>query len=504
MKTKVLWTWTRHFAHYVWGLVASGVIYLPLIVFLASLTLVLDDHQVFRAADDGVIGAVAALRGPADPEDPDPSFASAIISRDLFAKELGRTLPFGKEKLERTLQLLNKEGPKLIAVDVDAIPRSVPSTAAATDQPMFQAIRSLLDNGTSVVLVSYPSRTFDEELAAFAWRRSFCAAASHGEPGKGKLWWASSYLDVEGRGTSVIRFHGRDQAEALEAADGALLPLGLVLAAIVDPRKKLASLREKADYCAKALGTPPAGTNALTRKAPAPDSFVNYFSKMPEQLWISCATTLPKGAESLKGKAVVLGVQSFEGVDEHATPLGKLPGATVHTLIAASVSGAGEAGHGLKFMFDVAVGFLFVPLFHLLQGIRDAVSRNWPRADSVVRVLSVLLPLLALAIASSLLLAFAPKIAAGGVWINPLPMLIGLLAHLYVELIPDSETHQTHSPAAALHRWMHRLATAANRLASFNRLSWELRTDAVVWTAVQFLMWTTVALALFIIFYSEH
>jgi hypothetical protein len=483
-------------AKHVFLLAKHGLLLIPVVVFLASVTLVMENFHTFRAFDDKVLAGVMSTRGPADIEKEPGPFTAAIISRELFTTDLERRLPFNKEKLAGALQLLAAERPKVIAVDVDAIPRGIKPTDDVTDvkdvqpQEMFKAIKPLLQAGIAVVLVSYPG-VATEEADAYRWRMKFCEAAKMLPPQPqplGRLWWASTYLEAEGSTLSVLRYHSLTQMDAVKRADGSLIPLGHVLAVAsgllhLDQQ----TLVRQADYCAKPPMAPTSAADlAQPRKAPDPDNFINYFSEVPTSFQIGPNKKIPMGLP-LKGKAVVLGVQSFEGVDEHSTPVGRLAGALMHAFVASSLLQPPLAEtHRGPFAVDVIMGYAFVLLFHGLQDFRNWLSSLWPRANALRRLASILMPMIAGMTTAGLLIWLGPVAATEGLWLNPLPMLLGLTAHLYLELIPGGR--RAHSIDGALRRWKRRTLVTPRNWIRLPRLKSDLRAEVIVWTLVQGVM----------------
>jgi hypothetical protein len=496
---------------YIGALLRHGLVYLPLIIFLASLTVLLEQRHAFRTFDDGVLAVVASIKGPPSIELTHPDIAAVLISRKMFETELGRRLPIDKVKLTAVIGALAELNPKVIAVDIDAIPRESqsPDKKDVLALPIYQIIAPLLQRGISVVAVSYP-RSANEEAGARAWRQQICEASSelltNGEVGKpGKLWWASTWLQAEGRGLSVIRYHDPKDAEALRVADASLLPLGMVLyaaAGIPGPYKE--KLERLADYCAESKKSPT--QSGAHPRAPDPIPFINYFGDKPAEIEIESSDELRLMGATLKNKAVVLGVRSFEGVDEHVTPLGRLAGATVHALVAASIARPLVEGHA-SFLVDVAAGYVFTLLFLLLRDVGRLLKSRWPDANYLNGLLSGLSPLLAWFVVAIALLASAPNAAAAGLWLNPLPMLIGLLVHLYVELAPHQEEEggsaRPHSLVTVAKNWRRRVFTTATQWRRFNDLSMAVRADVLAWTIMQSAMFLTVFSALRILLHGD-
>lgn len=486
----------------------EGLICLPLIVFLASLTLVLEEQ--FRAFDDVVMGAVVSIKGQWDPEDVHERLSTVVIGQELFKKLLGRQLPFDKSKLVDVLRLIAAERPAAIAVDVDAIPRTTQSTAEVEQLPMFQAIRPLLEKGIDVVLVSYPSSDDAEAVSDDLWRKKYCAAAKLLNGG-GKLWWASTFLQVEGHATSMIRYYSPTQARDLLNAGEALLPLGLVLAGLVDPKKVGSS--PGIDYCAGPVIAPKPSEEAKHLHEIEPGAIVNYFGARPQTLTLQTSDRLPLAPQPLRFGVVVLGVESFPGVDEHVTPLGRIPGASAHALVAASVKTekTEQQRHRMAFVVDVLVGFLFVVVFHFAMAIRDLCAEGFARARSVISTLNIAFPVLALAGMLYLALYISPRIGVCGYWVNPLPMFLGLLAHLYLDLVSAAkgrphEASGTHHASVLRHawaRWRDRAYGVARHWRHFADAPGTLRADALVWTFGYSALCVIVIWAMWILFNSH-
>lgn len=482
------------FRQYVRQLLSHSAHALPLIAAFASLTLVLDTHfDFFRVFDEHVVGFAASRQ--ANHDDVNMVFSAWVVSPQLFsdAKAFKRTLPVDKEKLGEIIGRFTKA--RAVAIDVEAIPQDKVLTGPDLDNkevkglPMFKAIMPLLRQGVNVVLLS--SGNQKDEVSAFYWRRSFCAAAkSVADAAKSgaRLWWATGYLETQGSGMSVLRYFSPEQSKKRVNAgiDEGLLPLGVVLAVAAGEAGRFqASLATDADYCTRQSDTQPpvkvasgAARAAQVEHADKPTEYINYFSDRPLEISIESMGGLPQGGplEVLKRGAIVLGVRTPDGIDIHGTPVAPMLGAHLHAMVAASVGKPVSQSHGWAYLVDIVVGYLFVVFFHAFQDIRAFVIRKWfANAPSAQRLVSLACPIAAL-LATCVLLMLAPLAAAYGLWLNPVPMLLGVLAHFYLELIDPPQAGHVPSVRKSLGDWVVR----ARQVFTLTTQS-----DNVAWTAIQ-------------------
>lgn len=478
---------------YVQRLLSHSAQALPLIAAFASLTLVLDTHfDFFRVFDEHVVGFAASRR--ADHDDVNTVFSAWVISPELFsdAKAFKRTLPVDKERLGEIIGQFNKA--RAVAIDVEAIPQD--QVIAGTDQdnkevkgrPMFKAIAPLLRQGVNVVLLS--SGHQKDEVSAFYWRQSFCAAAksvTSAAQSSARLWWATGYLETQGSGMSVLRYFSPEQSKKrVEAGiDSGLMPLGIVLAVAASAAGPAQSdLADAADYCARAqtMRPPVVPADGVSRLATAehpdkPTEYINYFRDRPPEIPIESMEGLPQGGplELLKRGAIVLGVRTPDGIDVHGTPVAPMLGAHLHALVAASVGKPVSQSHAWAYLVDIAVGYLFVVLFHAFQDLRvRVIQRSYANAPSAQRLVNLACPLAAL-LATCLLLMFAPMAAAYGLWLNPIPMLLGVMAHLYVELIDPPKAEHAPSIRESFRAWRSRGRQVLALTAQSDVVAWTIR-----------------------------
>jgi hypothetical protein len=172
---------------------------------------------------------------------------------------------------------------------------------------------------------------------------------------------------------------------------------------------------------------------------------------------------LPPGL--IAGKIVFLGLRSFGALDEFVTPAGRKAGAVVHAYVANSMlSGPLRANHLWAALVDFAIGLLFSMIAMCTLSVLERWHRTAPNLAGAAHI--VFLPLL-LAVFVALVLLLMPWFMARAVWLNPLPMLLGLTAHAYWEAIEGKKgtgkgrspcfkwlaAHVAEDPAADEHPW---------------------------------------------------
>lgn len=466
-----LGNWAWHGLFFAGRQLRGALAGLPLILVLASLALVLEASHKFHIFDDAMLTLVSKLKPPAPTEVLHDKLVTVMVTRQMFETELNRKLPIDKVALRTVIEALGEQEPKVVAIDVDAIPDGPPPPEGSSQAPpMQEAILTLLQRGIHVVAVSYPRLTEKHASQARDWRRLYCKAAvdiKDTGKGKGKLYWASAWLQSEGGGDSVLRYSPPGKAEKVAEENESLLPLGLVLWAATEtamesgtraganatvppnqPAGRAEALRRQASaYCETVLASntghaKPSKPASGARAPDEPDALINYFGRTPLELELSSIRELKLRKLDLQGKAVMLGVSSFEKVDTHLTPLGQLPGAVVHSLVAASVGVPLAEDHLMAFGLDVLMGYVFMVMLLGLREGSKAVEARAPKAHTLLRLINVATPLIPLLITALFVLVCMPRLTSSGLWLNPLPVLMGLLIHLYAELTEREAGHE--------------------------------------------------------------
>lgn len=447
---------------------------LPTIAFLASLTAFLSSCSAMRSLEAAMISTAVEVAHPfrgsaAESQDEKPGNAPRIsvlmIPRTAFQREWEGKLPVDKEKLAALVRRLGEAVPRVVAIDIDAIPvQPAPPPKAprqADEPPLVAAIRSLLEKGISVVALDYHAPS-PQEAADHGTRegkqpgaaqkerkergdgwRSYLCDTTRGEAAA-KLYWASPFLDLAGESSGVLRYPTAHQAEQTAAAGQGLLPLGLVVAAAAQAHGassrgtssdsiERSLMKDHADHCKSADDRLRAGMPLQGGVAPPPNGVVNYFAKDVIE-FIPLEHVSDEELKQFAGKVVVVGIDSYPSVDEHPTPIGRQRGAVIHALIAQSFFDKLSENHLLAWGVDVALGAAFVLLFFLFHAWGEAIRSRAQEAFAVARVVSLLVPLVPLVLLVPCVVVSAPILGFHGLWLNPLPMVIGLAIHLYAEL----------------------------------------------------------------------
>jgi hypothetical protein len=234
----------------------------------------------------------------------------------------------------------------------------------------------------------------------------------------------------------------------------------------------------------------------------APPAPVSVSSDTPEPAWLR--TELQGAFEhALRGvRVAILSVDDGTGSDKFVVPVHPHPvsGAWIHAAIALSAL-ASDTGEPVPFELrhakrmndlrhafwkhlwaEIIVGVAFVLAMAVLLPVASGLSTaRWP----TFRLCAIVLLPLVVAVAIVFLkieLGILDKFLQGS-WVNPLPMLVGMTLHLYVDLAAHGAGHAghgAHHPPQLLDHWFRRVLQvtwAFLVLASLLMVLWPLPDD---------------------------
>ena len=165
-------------------------------------------------------------------------------------------------------------------------------------------------------------------------------------------------------------------------------------------------------------------------------SAVRFIGQHPEKfvssLSVDSIAHLREMSPRLNDRVVLIGMQSFAGIDEFVTPIGTLPGTLVHAHVVNTtdmrIRKSIESAFPL--LADVVLGILTVIVLSTLHRISAAplISSVSPNLSALAELLG---PLLGFVFFALLTLWACAGLYSVGLWCDPLPMLVGLALHVY-------------------------------------------------------------------------
>lgn len=438
--------------------------------FLVSATAILEDQHAFRSVDDFALALAVGASAQSGAKEMIASGAGMshrvtvlLVGEELFETAFERRLPVDPDKLAELIRKITARGPARIAIDVDlakplqvaAVTNAAEKRCDASAPPMHLALREALSKGIDVFGITYERHTQNGRMARNAELLELCKLESAcprddkaDSVSHGRFHLASPQVVTLGTVQSVVdipHFDGR--AASLGFAAACIPPIDTE----VEKRCLRFGPQQENFYCdllaaaasenVRLIGVDDDGRTVGAEGQPDQPrtAFINFLPRAENQVTVvvvdsmDALEALPPGL--IAGKIVFLGLQSFGALDEFVTPAGRKAGAVVHAYVANSMlSDPLEPNHLWAALIDFAIGLLFSLIAVTIQGKLGRWHRTAPNLFSAVHI--ILLPLL-LAIAFVIVLTLMPWFMARAEWLNPLPMLLGLTAHAYLEAIED-------------------------------------------------------------------
>lgn len=384
-------------------------------------------------------------------DNPRPTLAVLKIDPWTFRHEFKGMQPLDRCALKRHLARLLEVRPDLqqLGLDLDLSPTQQPELDRCTGQ-IVEMLKRQKDKGLQSTLIIPVDKQDREESAA--WRQEVRDAG---------LAMADPRVVRE---FGIVRRHWKNdgacpalgQALALPEAEA---PAVASAAVCFDPKRDLDELHTQPDAIEAERFI---SYHALIRGAWVPGPREDQrMLRLGEQ--IEAVGSLPNI------RRVILGAD-FDTSDEHLTPIGPLAGVEVHAAVALQPDE--KAKHGIGLVIDVLFGVLcgwgvhkvWTRYFSQLLGhghqrptlSGQALAFGWP---TLLMAVWLLLVLFLLPLGSLLVLLW------WAVWINPVPMLVGMTVDAFVlgsvasaihhaghnvEPLPDPERSRWKSLAACL------------------------------------------------------
>lgn len=432
-------------------LLSDVLAHLPAVLFLVSLC-VMAHHTETYAKVEGLsvmlVGSLAPKK--ALPESVPPPTVALTASPEFFYNAYDGRLPLSRKTTAEVVSKLVSHGPKLIALDVDVARAGSAANEETEANLLIGAIRDALVAGIDVVAVTYPQTDSTRRDLRDAWLNHLCtqlrpseiekaaasspAGAAKSKKQKGVFVLASPMLARERPFELVYRVtnnppRGDKEDHRLFAVISAL-----------SKSEPAASFCSADQLNAAALHK----IDNLEREWPDLKKmhrirFVDGRSE-PSVVGVSLLSMshLNEIAPGLKGRTVLFGVKSFDGMDEFLTPFGEMPGAELQARIANSWTKEKDEDHrGMKddhvkaALWDTLIGLAFVLTYLLMRGAFTWFDKLKARHFS--SLVQLVLPLVAFGGFLLVALWLSAMQFASGQWLDPLPIMLGLSLHLYAE-----------------------------------------------------------------------
>lgn len=438
-----------------WRWLAAEVTgHLPVVLFLTAICALAHHHAGYRWVEWMTVKLVASLSmgGKGQLPGEHGRIVAIIGTPTLFADDFGGRLPLDRTKAAELVDAVAQGCPRLLALDLDVAPLHFDAAASAAHDsgPLVAAMNRARGRGIDVVATTFPAfgsrvKTRNEGLAAIC--REMTEAdfaqtptqpcADRKLPGRFVL--TDPMLEVEEPFGLFFRIYEPHNVE---------WKLGRTVARLMGPNPDEvgrsyglcratdhveAGMRlyedQLADIDRPAAAWPPSAKELVMLR----------FHGMPEDKRVTSASVdtvadLRDAAARLKDRAVLIGMQTFPGVDDFLTPVGRLPGPLLQAHVANTLDEPiwKPLQNWFPFVADLILGVVTVVVF---MGLR----RQWGTlgieslSPHLAALVSLLAPLLGLVMFTLLVLWTCARLFSAGLWCDPLPMLVGLALHVYAD-----------------------------------------------------------------------
>ncbi len=433
---------------------------LAVVLVLVSASAILESGHVFRPFDDVAL-SIAMLNikdgrynRTVDPNESSGPVAVVLISEKMFESKFDRRLPVDPTKLARIIEEIVKADPRRIAIDIDIAKGNNAITKDAETEPtpcggdasnpLHVALCGALTVGIDVFGITYARQSKNGRETRNEHLRAICALRPPSDKAKHPpaiFQIVSSQLKTLQRSAiDIPYFTGQPPALGIAAACAGS---SYSCRGFTGNEPNYCALIDQLEIDASLPGVDDDGRPAKTPgNNPAAHAFdLIQFRPAENQvrrLIIDSLVGLKAQAPFLHDKIVFLGLKSFANLDSVVTPVGLESGAVVHAAIANSMLMEKPLRPDLA--IAIAVDFIIGLLFAALATCTyNRLARHREKAPSIVGTVGVLWLPMQLAFFSYIILLLMPLFLASGVWLNPLPMLLGLTAHAYWEARESAE-----------------------------------------------------------------
>jgi CHASE2 domain-containing sensor protein len=381
------------------------------------------DNLMFAHAVDVIHDEAPALQA-------DRSTLIVKISRSYYETEFHERSPLDPRVLDQIIQVITTSRPSQLAIDLDLSPS--PSDmdlvgAVTAREAMADKLKLLATHGGRVLIVlPGVTSTPAEQVRKAEWAGALCQAGIElADPNLGL-----SHTPV---GISLLKYVDE-------------LPSLGVLMAPEPPSGLCASRNEDGKIPTLMLAPNTAAASLMNATESGERKRINFKGfEEPDIFPLVTRQDIDKLAHLLassKWKTIVL-AGNYSEADLFQLPNGRtVSGAEVHAAVAYSIQHPVKPNHVLAFLMDLAIGVLVgLALHKLWHGYKDTPFLYVKALCLFGAVTVFTIPIIGL-------LFTMPELLARNMWINAIPLLIGLFIHGIMEpLHTEHHSEQHDSPA---------------------------------------------------------
>lgn len=382
---------------------------------IAALLVICEHFGLFGWLDSTFLRVAAAIKqdnaGPQDNRIPQ-TLRIVKIDNTFFENEFWQKSPLDRSILQNTVNNIAITRPKTIVIDLDLSPGKESKDEAAAQTKFDEYLVQLIQNNKINVVLSTPFPVVSEELikAKHSWMKRMC---------DGGVVFAMSAIDVEQ--SVAIKYNNQ------------LPSLGNLTASI----EKNGMTNPLCDLVKQGIEQ----SGFLTKEMPFD---FGYESKEKRPLSMATfanrnhlVTALKSQYDTIKeqksGETIFIG-SGYNPNDEFLTPLGKASGVEIHAATYYSnIHKTENIGHVYAIILDIILGFICGNLFHnswkiYFTAYNRFLGDNNESLTSYVKTKIILAINITLPILIMTGLIFSCSwLLYKQMWINPSPMVIGVL-----------------------------------------------------------------------------
>jgi hypothetical protein len=440
--------WPRRMVYQV---LAEVLAHLPAVLFLAAIVVIAHHSHLYRQIEGFSVKLVSAISVPdISTLGEHGGIVALTTSPKFFYKEFDGRLPANRAKIAEILAMLSDVRPRLIAVDINVMRTGDTEQERMEADKLIKAIAAALNNGIDVVAAIAPA-TPDKPLTQVDVERwqDVCdqISARTGGSTLGRFALTNPLLAPEQPFNLVYRFNKNPPKGSNDYYS---------LARAISELNETPQKRTPASHSLCTVNPNDIAQICLLahNQQEWPDfedmqriRFMGFGRGKHVSQWppVDSLDELHKqDLSKLRGKTVLVGMRSFSGIDEFVAPIGEIPGVLLQAHLANSLNQAMGDSAWLAVFYDVLLGLVFVLVYVLMQRYLQNVN-----APNTTSLLSLLLPLFLFGSMLLVVLIWCADLFARGQWLDPLPMMVGLSLHLYVE--SNASEHHAHP---TLSRWL--------------------------------------------------
>ncbi|MDT7838753.1 hypothetical protein [Aquabacterium sp. OR-4] len=398
------------------------------------------------------------------------------ISSDQTRLRLDQDKPFSRVRLAEYLEQLNKslpaEPPSVIGIDVDVTPLEDSPSDAGSAQRLKNALLKLAERHV-VVAAALDRREQAHVAARNAFMRDLCTGANK-QGQVPRLAFASIAVASErGKALIDVPYESRNRKAPTSFHSGAVpavFPsLGVVLGEaaaryVLEPGANGGAPTTRwgqqddqhgpqtlTTLCQQANGSQPTTLDLAAAASDGASTLPHYYE--PRHLNTARADPLIQTFEidspadllhiSLPTRVLLISVDDDTASDQHLqlrltdATRHLVPGDRIHAVTAIGRAFPLQPSHGLAWLVDLAVGMVFAALGHALKP-GQRMRRHYPMAGLCLGLIG---PLALGGLGCWLADGLSAKLLWQGVWLLPVPMMVGMALHAYGEAGMPAHDH---------------------------------------------------------------